>query len=105
MSVFLALLLTLRNGARSRAVLQLEVLALRHQLEVLKRSRPRRLRLAQADRLLWAWLTRVWKEWRVTLVIVQSETHALFRCVTVNCRCSRLGIRMAGLPTDQRRVR
>lgn len=103
MSVFLALLLTLRHCARSGAVLQLEVLALRHQLEV--RSRPRRLRLAQADRLLWAWLTRVWKEWRVTLVIVQSETHALFRCVTVNCRCSRLGIRMAGLPTDQRRVR
>ena len=54
MSVFLTLLLTLRSGARSRAALQLEVLALRHQLLVLSRSRrPQRLRLAAADRLLW----------------------------------------------------
>jgi hypothetical protein len=28
-----------------------------------------------------------------------SVTHALFRRVTVNCRCSRFGIRTAGLPT------
>ena len=33
MSVFLALLLTLRSWARSRAVHQLEVLALHHQLQ------------------------------------------------------------------------
>ena len=74
MSAVLALLLTLRTCARSRAVLQLEVLALRHQLQVLQRSRPRRLRLAQADRLLWVWLARVWNEWRTTLVIVKPET-------------------------------
>ncbi len=35
---------------RSRAALQLEILGLRHQLQVLNRSRPHRLRLAQADR-------------------------------------------------------
>nr|MBA2303826.1 integrase [Acidobacteriota bacterium] len=74
MAVFLSFLLTLRHCARSRAVLQLELLALRHQLAVLKRSRPRRLRLAPADRLLWVWLSRVWSEWRVALVIVQPET-------------------------------
>ena len=74
MSVFLALLLTLRSCARSRAVLQLEVLALRHQLEVLQRSQPRRRLLAQADRLLWVWLSRVWTEWRGALVLVQPET-------------------------------
>ena len=49
MSVLLSLLLTLRTLARSRAALELEVLALRHQLEVLKRTRPRRLRLAKTD--------------------------------------------------------
>jgi putative transposase len=54
--------------------LQLEVLALRHQLQVLKRSRPQRLRLAQMDRLLWVWLSRVWNEWRAALVIVKPET-------------------------------
>ena len=74
MSVFLSLLLTLRSCLRSRAVLQLELLALRHQLQVLQRSRPQRLRLAQADRLLWVWLSRVWNEWRTALVIVKPET-------------------------------
>ena len=39
MSVLLALLLALRTWARSRAALQLEVLALRHQLQVLERTR------------------------------------------------------------------
>jgi transposase InsO family protein len=60
--------------ARSRAALHLEVLALRHQLEVLQRSQPRRLRLVQADRWLWTWLSRVWTAWRTALVIVKPET-------------------------------
>src|SRR5580765_1325695 len=73
-SVFLAVLLTLRATARSRAALQLEVLALRHQLQVLQRSRPRRLRLAKADRWLWTLLSRLWTGWRTALVIVKPET-------------------------------
>ena len=44
-SVLLSLLLTLRGLAQSRAALHLEVLALRHQLQVLQRWRPQRLRL------------------------------------------------------------
>jgi hypothetical protein len=36
LSVLVSLLLTLRTWARSRAALQLEVLALRHQLQVLQ---------------------------------------------------------------------
>jgi hypothetical protein len=47
MPVFLSLLLTLRTWARSRAALHLEVLALRHQLQVLQRAQRRRLRLAK----------------------------------------------------------
>src|SRR5438445_11890864 len=48
MSVFRrALLLTVRHCARSRAILQLELLALRHQLQVLQRTRPRRVRLGE----------------------------------------------------------
>src|SRR5947208_9116689 len=74
MSVLVLALLTLRSCLRSRAVLQLEVLALRHQLQVLNRSRPRRLRLVTADRLLWAWLSRSWTAWRTALVIVQPDT-------------------------------
>ena len=74
MSVLGSLLLTVRGCVRSRAALQFEVLALRHQLQVLKRSRPRRLRLSKADRLLWVWFSRVWTEWRTALVIVTPET-------------------------------
>jgi putative transposase len=73
-SVLLSLLLTLRRSVRSHAALQLEVLALRHQLEVLQRTRPRRLQLAKADRWLWVWLSRTWTGWRTALVIVKPET-------------------------------
>src|SRR2546428_13702681 len=63
MSVLLSFALTLRTWARSRAALQLEVLALRHQLQVLQRSR-RRIRLAEADRSLWALPSRIRTRWR-----------------------------------------
>lgn len=56
-------------------MLQAEILALRHQLLVLQRNnRGRKLRLTFADRLLWVWLLRLWKEWRSALVIVKPET-------------------------------
>jgi len=74
MSVLLSFLLTLRTWARSRAALQLEVLAVRHQLQVLHRSRHRRVRLAKTDRWLWVLLSRLWTEWRLALVIVKPET-------------------------------
>ena len=74
MSVLLSVLLTLRSSARSRVALQLEILALQHQLQVLQRARPRRSRLAKADRWLWVVLSRVWTEWRAALVIVKPET-------------------------------
>lgn len=73
-SVIVSLVRTTRLCVRSRAVLQLEILALQHQLDVLQRTRRRRVRLTQADRLLWVWLSRVWKEWRCAVVIVRPET-------------------------------
>ena len=39
-SVLMSLLVTLRAVVRSRAALHLEMLALRHQLQVLQRSQP-----------------------------------------------------------------
>jgi hypothetical protein len=41
---------------RSRAALELEVVALRHQLAVLRRRQPGRPKLTSMDRLLWVWL-------------------------------------------------
>ena len=64
LSVLMSLVRTARLSLRSRAALQLEILALRHQLQVLQRSRHRRARLTHADRLLWIWLSSVWTQWR-----------------------------------------
>lgn len=74
LSVLVSLLRTVRLSMRSRAALHVEILALRHQLQVLQRSRPRRLYLTQADRLLWVWLSRVWIQWRSAVVIVKPDT-------------------------------
>jgi len=63
---------------QSRASLQIENLALRHQLAVLRRS-CRRPRLRSRDRAFWAWLSRVWPPWREVLVIVQPETVIAWR--------------------------
>jgi hypothetical protein len=61
------------HGFKSRATLQVENLALRHQLGVLRRS-VKRPKLTSADRLLWAWLSESWSDWRPALVIVKPET-------------------------------
>ena len=53
-------------GLRTRAALQLEMLALRHQLTVYQRGH-RRAPTQVADRLLWAWLSRTWARWRCFL--------------------------------------
>jgi putative transposase len=72
-SLFSALFAALFASFRSRAALQLEILALRHQLGVLQRS-VKRPKLTPADRLLWAWLCEVWKDWRSSLFLVQPAT-------------------------------
>ena len=54
-------------------MLQLEILALRHQIGVLQRS-VKRPKLTPADRLLWAWLCEAWSDWRSALVIVEPDT-------------------------------
>jgi putative transposase len=71
--VFSALFAAVLASFRNRAALQVEVLALRHQLGVLHRS-VKRPRLTAADRLFWAWLSALWSDWRTALVIVQPET-------------------------------
>ena len=71
----LGLLSGLQDCFRSRFALQAEILALRHQLLVLQRTnRGRKLRLGRTDRVLWVWLSRLWKSWRSALLIVKPET-------------------------------
>ena len=65
---------TLSSILLSRAALQLENLALRHQIGVLRRSARKRPKLTSGDRLLWICLSRLWRDWRSALAIVKPET-------------------------------
>ncbi len=58
---------------RSQAELAAENLALRQQLAILEQC-SKRPRLRKRDRIFWAWLSRLWPNWRSVLVIVQPET-------------------------------
>jgi len=59
---------------RSRLTLELELVALRHQLTVLRRQRPGQPRLFSADRLLWVWLYRIWPQVLDAMVLVKPAT-------------------------------
>jgi len=72
-AVLVALFASLRASLRRRVALQLEILALRHQLAVYRRHHPR-TRIQVADRLLWSWFSRAWAGWRSALVFVQPST-------------------------------
>ena len=60
---------------KTRRQLAMEILALRHQLGVLKRS-VKRPRLTNADRGLWVLLSRRWASWSDALIIVKPATVA-----------------------------
>jgi hypothetical protein len=58
---------------RTRTVLALEILALRQQVTVLKRKRPRPP-LNSSDRLFWVVLRRLWSGWKNVLIVVKPDT-------------------------------
>src|SRR5215510_16347099 len=69
-----ALISLLSFRLRSRSSLELELIALRHQLAVLQRQRPGRPKLFGTDRLLWVWLYRIWPQALHTMVLVKPAT-------------------------------
>jgi putative transposase len=75
LALLLELFSWLAHRFRSRAALELEVIALRHQLAVLRRQRPSRPRLLTLDRLLWVWLYRVWPRCLDAMVLVKPATE------------------------------
>jgi len=73
-SLFVALFALVVSSFRTRAALEAEILALRHQLAVFQNNAPPRLRLHRCDRLLWIVLCRFWSDWRRCLHMVQPDT-------------------------------
>ena len=59
---------------RSRAALEAEILVLRQQIIVLRRSKPTRLPFVAADRLVLGWICRLFPNARDALAIVQPKT-------------------------------
>ena len=82
--------------------MQIEILALRHQLAVLQRRTNKRPSLKTADRLLWVMLSRAWAQWRSTLVIVKPETVIAWqrKGFRLYWRCIGVGRAGEGTPVD-----
>ena len=72
-ALLVALIAAAGSALRSRANLAVDNLALRQQLAVLRRRRPRPP-LAWTDRLFWIALSRTWSRWRSALAIVRPDT-------------------------------
>src|SRR4029434_2143082 len=72
--VIIALFTFVASTFQTRAALQAELAALRHQIAVLPHSAPRTLRLKQSDRFLWILWSRVWPDWRRWLRILKPDT-------------------------------
>ena len=64
----------LASTFRSRASLQAENLALRHQLCVYQRS-IKRPKVKPADRILWSLLARAWTGWKDALIFVKVDKY------------------------------
>ena len=73
-TLFVALFALIASNFRTRAALQAEIFALRHQLADFQKNAPRRLRLHRCDRLLWVVLYRFWSGWRRSLQMVRPDT-------------------------------
>jgi putative transposase len=88
-AVVYAFLSTLGALFRFQLSLQAEIVALRHQLAVYKRS-VRRLHVGPADRILWTWLSRHWASWREALVFVQPATVIAWQRKRFRDHCARM---------------
>jgi putative transposase len=73
-TILLALVSILVFRFRSRAALELKLVALQHQLTVLRRQRPGRPQLSSLDRLLWVLLYPIWPQIIHAMVLVKPAT-------------------------------
>jgi len=103
--VVCTLLACLAACFRSRRSMQLEILALRHQLVVYQQSVPRP-RIQPTDRLLWSWLALAWAGWQEALTFVQPRTVIAWQQKRFREHWRRLSQgRRPGRPTVRKEVR
>jgi putative transposase len=89
---------------RARVSLQVEILALRHQLMGYHRS-VRRPQVRLTDRLFWAWLSRGWSRWRDVLVFVQPATIIAWQPTRFRDHWARLSRKGPGRPAIAKELR
>jgi hypothetical protein len=75
-TILFPILSTLIGLLRSRALLHLEILALRQQLAMVKHKSPKRLRFHWRERLFWVWLYRLWPQAKLIVTSFVSGKHA-----------------------------
>ena len=74
MTILSAIVSIFEFRVRSRTSLELELIAPRHQVTVLRRQHPGRPQLSSLDRLLWVWLYRIWPQVIDTMILVKPAT-------------------------------
>src|SRR6202162_3304532 len=104
-SLFVALFALVASSFRTRAALQAEILALRHQLAVFQKNAPPCLRFQRSDRLLWVLLSRWWPGWRRSLHIVRPETVIAWHRRAFAWYWTRKSRRRAGRPNVAAEIR
>jgi len=83
-----------------RVQLELEIIALRHQLAVMRRLRPGRAQLLSMDCLIWVWFYRPWPRFLNVIVVVRPAT-----VIRWQRQGFRLDWRESGRPAINREVR
>jgi putative transposase len=73
-TVLLPVLATAAGLLRGRALLHLEILALRQQLAMVTARDRKRLRFRRRERLFWVWLYRLWPGCLETLALFKADT-------------------------------
>ncbi len=104
MPILLALLGFVIGMFRSRIALQCEIVTLRHQLALYRRS-TRRPRVRPGYRILWAWLARHWGRWREVLVFVQPRTVIAWQRRRFREHWARRSRRKPGRPAVSKELR
>ncbi len=103
--MILVLVRALALACRGHHELVLENLALRQQLNALRRSGTRP-QLGRRDRLFWIGLAQTWRHWRAALVLVQPDTVVRWHREWLRRRWTRRSARSrSGRPTTETAIR